>query len=89
MYFNFGIKTYSLFRLENYSKEVYTKSIIIPAKNEEGNLEELIERIPAFENYYEIIIICGDSEDNTYEKSIEISKNHGEKHLSIHARIKG
>ena len=88
MYFNFGIKTYSLFRLENYSKEVYTKSIIIPAKNEEGNLEELIERIPAFENYYEIIIICGDSEDNTYEKSIEISKIM-EKHLSIYARIKG
>ena len=83
MYFNFGIKTYSLFRLENYSKEVYTKSIIIPAKNEEGNLEELIERIPAFENYYEIIIICGDSEDNTYEKSIEISKNHGEKNISV------
>ena len=83
MYFNFGIKPTFLFRLENYSKEVYTKSIIIPAKNEEGNLEELIERIPAFENYYEIIIICGDSEDNTYEKSIEISKNHGEKNISV------
>ena len=42
-----------------------SKSIIIPAKNEEKNLDPLLSRIPNFESEYEIIIICGDSSDNT------------------------
>ena len=52
------------------------KSIIIPAKNEEGNLKELIERIPNFNrDELEIIIICGPSKDQTLEKAYEIKKN--------------
>ena len=31
-----------------------SKSIIIPAKNEEGNLEELVKRIPSFKCQNEI-----------------------------------
>ena len=34
-----------IFRSEKQVKFIYSKTIIIPAKNEEGNLEKLIDRI--------------------------------------------
>ncbi len=66
-YFNLGIKTYFLYQLKNEVVKDYTKSIIVPAKNESGNLKELVNRIPEFSNKYEIIIVCGPSKDNTFE----------------------
>jgi len=73
-FFNLGIKTYSVFRIQPNTDSVYKKTIIIPAKNEEGNLEILINRIPKNEKY-EIIIPCGLSEDNTISVARELSKN--------------
>ena len=55
-----------------------SKSIIIPAKNEAGNLQELVSRIPKFDTDYELIIICGESTDNTYEVSKNIQKDNPE-----------
>ena len=60
-----------IFRSEKQVKFNYSKAIIIPAKNEEGNLEELIDRIPNFENT-EIIFAYGESQDNTLKKMEEI-----------------
>ena len=69
--FNLGIKTYMIFRSEKQTQFKFSKSIIIPAKNEEGNLEELIDRIPSFENT-EIIFAYGESQDKTLEKIEQI-----------------
>jgi len=76
-YFNLGIKTYFLYQLKNEVVKDYTKSIIVPAKNESGNLRELIKRIPTFSNKYEIIIACGPSKDNTLEvaETIKLENN--------------
>jgi hypothetical protein len=71
-FLNFGIRNYLMYKNSNLTKNNFSKSIIVPAKNEEGNLKELIERIPRFKEPYEIIIICGESKDNTYKKAIEI-----------------
>ena len=46
-------------------------SIIIPTKNERGNIENAIKRIPKFKSQ-EIIFVEGNSKDRTYE---EILKN--------------
>ena len=73
-FFNLGIKTYSVFRIQSKEKNSFKKTIIIPAKNEEGNLQKLIDRIPKNENY-EIIIPCGLSEDKTVEVAENLSKN--------------
>lgn len=70
-YFNLGIKTYIIYRPINNDFVKYSKSIIVPAKNEEGNLQELIERIPNFLNT-EIIFAYGESKDNTLVKMQEI-----------------
>ena len=69
--FDLGIKTYSVFRLKAAEVITNKKTIIIPAKNEEGNLNELISRIPKFENC-EIIISCGASKDRTTEVAEKI-----------------
>jgi len=71
-FFNLGIKTYSIYRLKGKEFQNYKKTIIIPAKNEEGNLENIIDRIPKVEKY-EIIIPCGISEDNTVNVAKMIS----------------
>ena len=71
-FLKFGIRNYSIYSNSNHNKNEMTKSILIPAKNEEGNLEELIERIPKFKTKYEMVIICGESVDGTYEKALDI-----------------
>jgi len=80
-FLNLGIRNYLIYSNPSEINTSLSKSVLIPAKNEEGNLEELIERIPIFDSNYEIIIICGDSRDNTYEKSIEIKEKN--KNLNI------
>ena len=72
-FLNFGIKTYIIFKNKNPNNSNSTKTIIIPAKNEEGNLVPLINRIPNNEKY-EIIIACGKSKDKTLEKALEIKE---------------
>lgn len=66
-FFNFGIRSYfTIKEIEDTAeKDVLSKTIIVPAKNEEGNLNELINRIPYLGNNVEVIISCGISNDNT------------------------
>ncbi len=65
-FFNFGIKTYIVFRKNTFLENQLSRSIIIPAKNEEGNLEILFERIPNKE-ISEVIFSIGESKDKTLE----------------------
>ena len=71
--FNFGMKFYSVFRKGGLGKNIYSKTVIIPAKNEEGNLEELIERINLEKSNLQIIFCIGRSNDRTYEKANELT----------------
>ncbi len=80
--FNLGIKTYVLFQKQNKNLFEFSKSIIVPAKNEEKNLEPLITRIPKFDNL-EIIIACGKSEDNTLEESKRLMKIYPELNIEV------
>ena len=73
---------YSVFRKITNIKSSMSKSIIIPAKNEEGNLEELISRLPKqIYSELEVIIICGPSKDGTLSKALELQENY--KNLEI------
>ena len=71
---NLGIKTYIIFRPAIITNSKNSKSIIIPAKNEEGNLVELVSRIPKFENT-EIIFSYGKSKDNTLKVMKQITQS--------------
>jgi hypothetical protein len=46
----------------------YSVSIIVPARNEKGNIAKIIPSIPKFGIWQEIIFIEGNSLDNTWEK---------------------
>jgi len=65
--FNLGIKYYMVLAPYGLELSSKTKSIIIPAKNEEKNLVPLIERIPIFDDDYELIVVYGPSQDKTEE----------------------
>lgn len=74
--FNFGIRTYLILKNPSIQpKNHKTKTIIIPAKNEEGNLQELIRRVPDLGKGCEIIISCGESQDKTLETALSIRSN--------------
>jgi SAM-dependent methyltransferase len=48
-------------------KDNVSVSVIVPARNEAGNIEKIIRRVPAMGKVTEIIFIEGGSEDDTYE----------------------
>ncbi len=49
-------------------KDKYSVSIVVPARNEEGNIENAIKRIPKMGKHTEIIFVEGNSTDNTWQE---------------------
>ena len=60
-----------------------SKSVIVPAKNESNNLEILFNRFPQINNLNEIILICAESKDNTFEVSNKIAKEKSELKINV------
>jgi len=58
-------------------------SIIIPAKNEKGNIENAILRMPIFGSSQEIIFVEGDSSDGTYEEMLKIKDNFKDSNILV------
>jgi len=54
--------------------EEYTVSIVVPARNEKGNIENAIRRTPAFGKHQEFIFIEGHSSDHTYEEMLRVQQ---------------
>jgi SAM-dependent methyltransferase len=54
----------------------YSVSVVIPARNESGNIENAITRLPKFGKHVEIIFIEGNSTDDTWDKIQEIQKKY-------------
>jgi ubiquinone/menaquinone biosynthesis C-methylase UbiE len=80
----FALNHFSFARLTpQYSeKEVfdkYTVSVLIPARNEEGNIENAIQRIPEFGKHVEIIFVEGNSTDNTWDRIQDVQKKYIDK----------
>lgn len=54
-------------------------SVIIPARNEAGNIEKAINRIPKMGGHDEIIFVEGNSTDNTWEVIQQAKEKYGNK----------
>lgn len=68
----------------NAERKSPTVSIVVPARNEAGNIENIIKRIPAMSNNDEIIFVEGNSTDNTWQTLEEMySKYKDEKNILI------
>jgi SAM-dependent methyltransferase len=61
----------------------YTVSIIIPARNEEGNIENAITRTPQFGLNQEFIFIEGHSKDNTYNEILRVKEKYPDKNIIV------
>jgi hypothetical protein len=57
------------------SENLYTVSVIVPARNESGNVEQLLQRLPVMGKNTEVIFIEGGSDDETW-KAIRSAADH-------------
>ena len=64
-------------------KNSHSVSILIPARNEAGNLENGIRRIPVFSSHQEVIVVEGNSTDNTWDVVQKIGEKFPEKDIKI------
>lgn len=63
----------------NFEKK-YSVSVIIPARNESGNIEPGLLRIPKMGKHTEIIYIEGGSKDNTLDEIKRVCKKYSKTH---------
>ncbi|TLX77543.1 glycosyltransferase [Labilibacter sediminis] len=61
-------------------QQKYTTSVVIPARNESGNIEQAILRLPKFGKDIEIIFVEGNSTDDTWETIQRIQKKYASSH---------
>jgi glycosyltransferase involved in cell wall biosynthesis len=63
-------------------------SVIVPVRNEAGNIEGIVKRIPRLGEKTEIIFVEGHSKDNSYETAEEMIKKYPERNIKVY-RQKG
>ena len=54
-------------------------SVVVPARNEEGNIEEIFQRVPEMGAGTELIFVEGNSKDDTYSTILNAMRRHPEK----------
>lgn len=70
-------------------EERYSVSVVIPARNESGNIEEAVMRIPQMGHHTEIIFVEGNSTDDTWEVIQRVQKQYAEHHTIRTAQQEG
>jgi len=85
---NFGLLRYIVFtNSDSKNIEDSKKTVIIPAKNEEGNIEPLFKELDKL-NIDEVIFSIGNSEDKTSEKIQECSNRYKNLNVVCHNQTK-
>lgn len=64
-------------------KDEYTVSVIIPCRNEEGNIQSAVERMPSLGTHTEIIFCDDKSTDDTAGKVREMINKYPEKDIKL------
>ena len=74
------LNNYSFAKFNDAKSKEYTTTVVIPARNESGNIENAILRLPKFGKHIEIIFIEGNSNDDTWQKIQEVQKKYALTH---------
>ncbi|BAC90719.1 gll2778 [Gloeobacter violaceus PCC 7421] len=56
-----------------------TCSVIVPARNEAGNIRAAVERLPALGSHTELLFVEGNSQDDTWQVIGEVAREYGER----------
>ncbi len=64
----------------NYKRE-FSTTILIPCRNEKGNIENAVTRTPSFGHHQEFIFVEGGSKDGTYEEIERVIKKYPDKDI--------
>jgi len=65
------------------TEKEYSVSIVVPARNERGNIENAIRRTPRFGKSREFIFVEGHSSDNTYEEMLRVQQAYGAENIKV------
>ncbi|PYI88665.1 MAG: glycosyl transferase [Verrucomicrobia bacterium] len=68
--------------LPSYYRE-YSCSVVIPARNEAGNIEAAVQRVPEMGTGTEIIFIEGHSQDNTWEEIQRVAAKYSHRKIKM------
>jgi len=58
-------------------------SVVVPARNEAGNIEEILARVPQMGSSTELIFVEGNSRDNTYEAIQKAIEDHPQQDVKL------
>ncbi|WP_430811515.1 MULTISPECIES: glycosyltransferase [unclassified Carboxylicivirga] len=58
----------------------YSVSVVVPARNESGNIESAIRRTPAMGKFTELIFVEGNSTDDTWDTIQRMALKYGDSH---------
>lgn len=88
------LRTYMVTRTKRVQrKDAPSTSIVIPCRNESGNIERAIREMPRFGSRQEIIFVEGDSSDDTLAECKRVQSVHGQSFdievLQQHGKGKG
>ena len=64
-------------------------SVVVPARNEEGNIENVIKRMPKLGHFTEIIFVEGNSSDNTWKEIQRVAEVYGSQQRIQHVKQSG
>ena len=65
------------------SRRPLTCSVIVPCRNEAGNIDELVRRVPDLGTHTQLVFIDGASTDGTIERIEENIRNHPERDIIL------
>jgi len=61
----------------------YSVSIIVPARNEKGNIENAVKRLPSFGASQEFVFVEGHSSDHTFDEMLRVQKAYPDKNIKV------
>lgn len=76
-----SLRTYFVARSKRHCMvpEDLTCTILIPCRNEFGNIEAAVKRLPRFGKHQEVLFIEGNSKDKTYEECLRVKEAYKDK----------
>ncbi len=79
-----ALTRYIIGRAEYAPEKEYSVSVVVPARNEKGNIENAILRTPSFGNHQEFIFMEGHSSDGTYEEMQRVQEKYSSYDIKVY-----